>query len=140
MTTRGRKANLKVIEGGLTDAPEMPARIPEQMRPEWDAVVSDLAKRRVLTEAMLSVVETFVFAMLNFRQAQEAIEKHGVLVIGRDGLAKQNPAISLLGKSQGVVQRLSLELGLTPAARSRSDQSNKETDFGDDGQFSLLDL
>ncbi len=139
MSTRGRKADLKVIEGGLREMPAAPARIPEAMRPEWDFVVSDLKDRKLLTEAMLPVIETYVMALWNLRKAQEALDKHGVVVINEAGIMKQNPANTLLGKSQNVIQRLAAELGLTPAARSRDKMQGGKKD-NDDDLLSILDL
>jgi P27 family predicted phage terminase small subunit len=119
MSTRGRKAELKVIEGGLTEAPSVPSHIPDAMKSEWFAVVDDLRSRQMLTEAMSGTVDAYVMALWNMRKAQAAIELHGVLIDGGKGILKQNPAVSLLGKAQSTVQRMAAELGLTPAARSR---------------------
>ncbi|MBB3289909.1 MULTISPECIES: phage terminase small subunit P27 family [unclassified Rhizobium] len=119
MSTRGRKADLKVIEGGMTETPAVPAHIPDAMRSEWLAVVDDLRERQMLTEAMFGTVDAYVMALWNMRKAQEAIDLHGPLIDGGKGILKQNPAVSLLGKAQSTVLRLAAELGLTPAARSR---------------------
>ncbi|HEY0960653.1 MAG TPA: phage terminase small subunit P27 family [Novosphingobium sp.] len=122
MSTRGRKAELKVIEGGgVKDVPdEVPAHIPAAMHAEWLAIVADLKARRMLTEAMYGTVDSYVLALWNMRKAQEALDLHGPLVDGGKGILKKNPAATMLGKAQGTVTRLAAELGLTPASRSRS--------------------
>ncbi|MCM2440706.1 phage terminase small subunit P27 family [Agrobacterium vitis] len=122
MSTRGRKADLRVIEGGgMEQVPDgVPSHIPDEMRSEWLAVANDLKQRRMLTEAMFGSVDAYVMAMFNVRKAQEAIDKHGLLIDSGKGILKQNPAVSLLGKAQSAILRLSAELGLTPASRSRS--------------------
>lgn len=119
MSTRGRKADLKVIEGGLEDAPTAPSHIPADVVDTWNTIVADLTERQLLTEATLGSVETYVAALSTMRQAQKAITKHGVLVTGAEGAMKPNPASGLLWRSQAVVARLAAELGLTPASRSK---------------------
>jgi P27 family predicted phage terminase small subunit len=123
MSTRGRKAELRVIEGGAFDeaSPEgAPAHIPVEMQAEWQVIVDDLTARRILTEAMMGSVNAYVMAMFNARKAQSEIDKHGVLIPDAKGVLKKNPAIGFLGKSQSEILRLSAELGLTPASSSRS--------------------
>ena len=121
MSTRGRKPDLKVIEGGLEGQPDVPAHIPREMRDEWRAVADDLIARKLLTEAMFGSLDAYIMAQWNLRLAQKQIDTHGLLVpSGKDGVLKQNPAVSLLGKSQEAVMRLAAELGLTPASRAKT--------------------
>lgn len=141
MSTRGRKAELVVIEGGgMAKTPELVAsHIPAEMHAEWLAVVADLKGRGMLTEAMLGSVDAYVMAQFNMRKAQQAIEIHGALIDGGKGILKQNPAISLLGKSQSAILRLAAELGLTPASRSRGKmRAGGEKDPNDPKQVDMF--
>lgn len=143
MSTRGRKAELKVIEGGRTDEPEMtevPAHIPAEMHGEWLTVIDDLRARQVFTDAMLGSVDAYVMALFNMRRAQEALDKHGPLIDGGKGILKQNPAATLLGKAQNTVLRLAAELGLTPAARSRPRMTDPGKDDQGYGSRDLFDV
>lgn len=131
MSTRGRKAEFRVIEGGAqVDQPcdRAPDHINVAMHEEWLSVVSDLKRRKIYTDAMLGAVDTYIMALWNMRQAQSAIDEHGQLVTGPKGVLMKNPAVTLHGKAQATVMRLAAELGLTPAARSRP----KMKDDGDD--------
>ncbi|WP_275789113.1 phage terminase small subunit P27 family [Pararhizobium gei] len=119
MSTQGRKAELKVIEGGKTEVSPVPAHIPADMHQEWLTVCEDLRGRQMLTDAMGGTIDAYVMALWNSRKAQEALDKHGPLIDGGKGILKVNPASSMLGKAQSAVLRLSAELGLTPASRSR---------------------
>lgn len=136
---RGRKADLKVIEGGLVDElPPAPDHFSDVMASEWTAIVTELRDRKLLTVTMLGSVEMYVTALANVRKAQKAFDEHGVLVPGAEGALKPNPASGLLWRSQAIVARLAGELGLTPAARSKTifqPQKDKEDDL-----FSLLDI
>lgn len=135
MSTRGRKAELRVIEGGAMDeAPEMsPDHIPEEMRAEWQTIVDELKGRRVLSDAMMGSINAYVMAMFNARKAQAEVDKHGVLIPDAKGVLKKNPAIGFLGKSQSEILRLSAELGLTPASSSRSKMKSGGGGGGDGG-------
>lgn len=140
MSTRGRKADLVVIEGGLQDVPDAPAHIPVEMHSDWLAVVADLRDRKMLTEAVSGSVDAYVMAMWNARKAQEALTTYGTLIDGGKGILKQNPAVSLLGKSQSTILRLAAELGLTPAARSRKKMNDDQSGDDGDGQSDLFNF
>jgi P27 family predicted phage terminase small subunit len=139
MSTRGRKAELREIEGGLANLPPIPSHIHRDMHPEWIAVVKDLKDRKAITDAMLGSVDAYVMALRNMRIAQEAIDEHGPLIDGGKGILKQNPAVSLLGKSQSTVMRLAAELGLTPAARSRPKMGGGGDDKPGNPQSDMFD-
>ncbi|MDP9571475.1 UNVERIFIED_ORG: P27 family predicted phage terminase small subunit [Agrobacterium larrymoorei] len=134
MSTRGRKAELRVIEGGgADDVPEtVPAHIPTEMHGEWQTIVDELTARRIITEAMMGSVNAYVMAMFNARKAQVQIDTHGVLIADAKGVLKKNPAIGFLGKSQSEILRLSAELGLTPASSSRAKMKRSTNNDGDD--------
>lgn len=140
MSTRGRKAELQVIEGGLQTVPDVPAHIPPAVHAEWLSVVSDLKKRQVLTDAMLGAVESYVLAIHNMRQAQKSLDLHGALIDGGKGLLKVNPASSMLGKAQSTILRLSAELGLTPAARSRKNMKGDDDEGSSEQKDMFNDL
>lgn len=129
---KGRKPHLKVVETtedhSQFDPRErsdweqsVPDHIPAEMADEWRKVVYDLTGRKLLVGSMLGSVDAYILALWNARLAQKEIDKHGLLVAsGKDGVVKQNPAVSLLGKANEAVLRLATELGLTPASRSKA--------------------
>ncbi len=139
---KGRKPDLKVIEENVVkidDDFSAPDHIPEPMRNEWLTVSADLRERSLLTDAMNGSLDAYIMALWNMRRAQKQIDEHGELISDGRGSLKANPAINLLGKAQEVFLRLSTELGLTPAARSRAAfQPQKEKD--DDNIFSHAGL
>jgi P27 family predicted phage terminase small subunit len=136
---QGRKPNLKAIDGGLKGVPQVPDGIPEAMIAEWKVIAADMAKRKILTASGLGVLSTYVIALWTVREAQAAIAKHGVLVEAAARNLKPNPACALLAKSLEAVARLSAELGLTPAARSKAGFQPKGGP-ADDGAPTGLDL
>jgi len=136
---QGRKPDLKVIDGGLKGAPKAPDHIPADMVGEWKTIAADMAKRKILTSSALGVVSTYVIALWTVREAQAAIAKHGVLIEAATRNLKPNPACGLLAKSLEAVARLSAELGLTPAARSKAGFQTKGGP-ADDGAPTGLDI
>lgn len=136
---QGRKPQLRAIDGGLKGAPRVPEHVPEDMAGEWKVIAADMAKRRILTAAALGVLSSYVIALWSVRQAQAAIKKHGVLVKGAHQAMKPNPACGLLSKSLEAVARLGAELGITPAARSKTGLQPKGGQ-PDDGAPTGLDI
>lgn len=144
---KGRKPDLRLVEeqAEIVDASKVdtdlapPGHIPEAMHDEWRTVAADLAERKLLNDAMRGSLDAYVMTLWTMRQAQAALDKHGVLVDAGNGILKQNPAASMLGKARDASIRLATELGLTPASRSRKTMQPPKDDK-DGGQFSLLDI
>ena len=130
MTTRGRKADLKAIEGGLTGVPKCPASVPAEFATEWDAIALDMVGRQILTTPALGLLESYLVARWTVRQCQAAIQEHGLLVSTAHGMKKPNPASGTLSKALEATARLAAELGISPAARSKQGFSPKEKNNG----------
>ncbi|WP_276118381.1 phage terminase small subunit P27 family [Pararhizobium qamdonense] len=120
MAHRGVKPALKEIAGCLEAVPAMPSHLPLSMRQEWIVLATDLTNRKMITSATLGTLETYVRSLWLAREAQKAIEEHGLIVKTEKGSTKANPATTTLNESQTTIARLASELGLTPASRSRS--------------------
>lgn len=120
MTTRGRKAELKSIDGGLKGVPPAPAGISDILVPEWNAICADMIARQILTTPALGLVESYLIARWTVQEAQKAIAEHGVLTMTAHKMLKPNPACGLLSKSLEAIARLGAELGISPAARSKA--------------------
>lgn len=124
--TRGAKATLKAIDGGLKGVPKKPANLPISMDDEWNTIGAELVERKLLTASMLGILETYIVALWTVRECQKAIAEHGLLVTTAHQMMKPNPASGIMAKSMETVARLSAELGLTPAARSKSGFTGKD--------------
>ena len=116
---RGRKADLKAIDGGLKGVPTIPANLPLSMVDEWNAIAADMIARKILNTPALGLLESYLIARWTVQEAQKAIADHGVLTKTAHHMLKPNPACGLLSKSLEAVARLGAELGITPAARSK---------------------
>ncbi len=119
MSTRGRKAELKAIDGGLKGVPKHPANLPLDLIAEWEAICADMVARQILNTPALGLLESYLIARWSVQEAQRAIAEHGVLTKTAHQMLKPNPACGLLSKSLEAVARLGAELGISPAARSK---------------------
>ncbi len=137
MSTRGRKADLKAVDGGLAGVPRAPDVLPATLHGEWNAIAADMAERKILTTPSLGLLETYLLARWTVREAQAAIQAEGVLVKGAHGAPKPNPASGLLSKSLEAVARLGAELGISPAARSKGQFQPTKGGKGDDNLSDL---
>lgn len=117
--TRGAKATLKAIDGGLKGVPKAPADWREVEVSEWNLIAAELVERKLLTGSMLGILETYIVALWTVRECQKAMAEHGLMVKTAHGMLKPNPASGIMAKAMETVARLSAELGLTPAARSK---------------------
>jgi P27 family predicted phage terminase small subunit len=124
--TRGAKATLKAIDGGLKGVPKAPASLPESSVMDWNAAAAEMVERKLLSTAMLGILETYIVALWTVRECQKAIAEHGLLVTTAHQMMKPNPASGIMAKAMETVARLSAELGLTPAARSKQGFSGKD--------------
>ncbi|MDR7147051.1 phage terminase small subunit P27 family [Rhizobium sp. BE258] len=135
---RGKKAHLKAVDGGLSGVPKAPACIPDELVAEWDACGADMAARQILTASALGLLETYILARYQVRECHAAIKDHGLLVPTAHGMRKPNPASGMLKAALEAVARLSAELGISPAARSKPAFNPKEG--GKDDGWSDMDL
>lgn len=124
--TRGAKATLQAIDGGLKGVPKPPAEVPVAMVDEWQTVAADMVQRKILTGAMSGILSTYIIALWTVRECQKAMAEHGPMVKTAHGMMKPNPAHGMMAKAMDTVARLSAELGLTPAARSKQGFGGKE--------------
>lgn len=136
---RGRRPELKPIDGGLAKTAPCPAHIPEAARAEWNRVTADLKGRKLLTPASLGVVASYVIATWQVAKCVEAIEADGAFVKTKNGEPKPHPAHALINKANELIARLGAELGITPAARSRKGLQGTGEE-PDDGAPTGLDL
>ncbi len=123
---KGRKADLKAIDGGLKGVPHFKETLPKEMEADWNTIAAELVERKLLTASMIGILETYIIALWTVRECQKAIAEHGLLVETAHKMKKPNPASGMMAKAMETVARLSAELGLTPAARSKQGFQKKD--------------
>jgi len=132
---RGRKpkpTHLKAITGNPgkrplnahEPAPEIQIPdCPEQLGPlaqkEWNRLVGDLAKLRLITALDRAALAAYCGAYALWAEATEAIQKYGSMVKSPTGFPMQSPYVAIANRQAEMMMRIASEFGFTPASRSR---------------------
>lgn len=125
---RGRKPELKAIDGGLSRLPPAPAWLPTEAKAEWRRVVPGLRARRTVTREDLSMLEAYCLATGTVRRMQSTIATEGDMITTPKGDMKRHPAFQTMFQSLTESRRLAAELGLTPASRNKATASDNADD------------
>ncbi len=128
---RGRKPELKAIDGGLARLPPAPSWLPAEGKAEWRRVLPALKDRRTLTKADLPMLEAYCLAAGTVRRAQTSIATDGDLITTEKGDKRRHPAFQTLFQALTESRRLAAELGLTPASRNKAAASENDDELGD---------
>ena len=131
---RGRKAEVRSLDGALSKAPAAPSWLPEHGKKEWRRVVPQLVADRKIAAHELGTVEAYCLAVARTREAEAALQLHG-LTFQSDSGPKRRPETTILKENIEAARRLAAELGLTPASRTKNKggaPGNEDDDaFGD---------
>ena len=125
---RGRKPELRAIEGGLSRLPSAPSWLPREAKDEWRRVVPGLRQRRTLTREDLSMLESYCLAAGTVRRMQATIATEGDTIRTGRGEVKRHPAFQTMFQALTESRRLAAELGLTPASRNKAAATGGEDD------------
>ena len=98
--------------------PERPSWISQAAAEEWDRVMPDLVAMRTVRAADMAGLAAYCEAVARFRAASVIVAQTGPLVVGRDGLAHKNPAVTQARDASYEVRLWARESGLTPSSRS----------------------
>jgi P27 family predicted phage terminase small subunit len=121
--------------------PEAPESLKGYGREEWCRIAPELHRLGLLTVIDLQTLATYCHAYCRWRTAEETLTKaaendpvnHGLVITKPSGNTVLNPLVTAAEKAAGVMLRHAIELGFTPAARSRlhlSGNAEAENKFG----------
>lgn len=117
---RGRKAEVRALDGALGTVPPVPSWLPKHGKHEWIRVLPQLVADRKIAAHELQTVEAYCLAVANMRQAEAIVAKDGPTYISPHGEVKRHPATMLVKENIEAARRLAAELGLTPASRGKN--------------------
>jgi P27 family predicted phage terminase small subunit len=117
--SRGRKAEVRALDGALSSAPKAPAWLPAHGKSEWRRVLPQLVADRKIAAHELQTVEAYCVAVARMREAEEALQAHGLTFMSDSG-PKRRPETTILKENIEAARRLAAELGLTPASRGKN--------------------
>lgn len=97
----------------------------------WQRVVPQLCANNLLTVGDLHNVEAFCTAYARWRQAQDEINNHGVVVSHPEtGVLQKNPAVTVMNETARQLVTFGSLLGLDPSSRARLTGATKQEAVG----------
>jgi P27 family predicted phage terminase small subunit len=124
---RGRKPELAADRNALASVISAPGWLSKHAKAEWQRVMPDLTKRRILTSADLGGLESYCIAIGQVRETERLISKEGHVVETARG-PRAHPAVRIQSDAMTRARLLAAELGLTPVSRSRPAIRDDEND------------
>ncbi len=117
---RGRKAEVRALDGALRNVPKAPADMPDRARKEWRKVLGALVPQSKIADHELPIVEAYCRVVAHIGDCEAAIAEHGLTMVSPQGETKRRPETTLLKEYHATLARLAGELGLTPASRAKN--------------------
>lgn len=108
----------------LRDVPEPPYWMAETAAEVWHRVAPWLTETKILAATDLHNLEAFCVAYQRWREAQDDIDKNGLVVTGAQGGPMKNPACTVANESLRQVATFGAALGLDPSSRARLKPGN----------------
>ena len=101
------------------EIPECPSELGPVARREWDRLVGELGKLKLVTNLDRAALAAYCGAYALWSEATEAIQKYGTMVKSPSGYPIQSPYVAIANRQAELMMRISAEFGFTPASRSR---------------------
>jgi P27 family predicted phage terminase small subunit len=99
--------------------PDCPPELGPVARREWDRLVGELSKLRILTALDRAALASYCGAYALWAEAMEQIQKYGSMVKSPSGYPQQSPYLAIANRQAEIMMRIASEFGFTPASRSR---------------------
>ena len=99
--------------------PDCPPELSPSARKEWDRLAEELSALRMLTNLDRAALAAYCTAYALWAEANEAIQKYGVMIKSPQGFPIQSPYLSVANRQAEIMMRIASEFGFTPASRSR---------------------
>lgn len=124
-----KPAELKLLEGTFRNdrdttgpkpapvKPQYPSWLPRKAKLKWNELAPKLERLGLLTEVDGEEFARYCLYSVRQREAEEDVEKRGLLVPGEKGGLVKNPACQLARDYGTAASRLAAKFGLNPADR-----------------------
>ena len=130
---------LPVAEPDTFDAVPEELEKNELGKREWTRLAPMLRKARIITDGDRAVVIAVCQQWALYRTALEKVDTAGLVVTSPSGYPMPNPYIGIANKALQACLRMWIELGITPAARTKVEAVDGEGIGGRDDDFSEFD-
>ena len=97
---------------------------------KWDELHYTLEQMGTLSASYSSMMESYAMCYSLYYKSLARVNQYGILTTNSQGNLMRNPALIELHKSLDSIMKLQIEMGLTPASRSRVSivEQDKEVD------------
>jgi P27 family predicted phage terminase small subunit len=117
---------LTVVEGGGTPPPSKVPAAPDwikavRARALWSRLVPELLRRKQYIGLFEIELGRYCVSFGEYVEAQESIEKIGLIVKTPNGFPIQSPYVVIRNRQHEIMLRLAADLGLNPVAQMRLD-------------------
>lgn len=107
----------------IADAPEY---LSDDARIEWVRIIHELNVMGLLTTADMDIVGMVADITARYKKAQAQVDADGFTILTPNGYPVIHPSLTVVNKCIQQLQKLYVELGMTPSARSRLKVEPKE--------------
>jgi P27 family predicted phage terminase small subunit len=112
-------------------APPRPAFLVKEAKREWDRIVPELEALGMISRIDLACLAGYCVAFGRWCDAERELKRHGVLVTTPNGHTQPSPYLSIANKALEQLNKLVIQLGLSPASRPKV-AASPPTDNADD--------
>jgi P27 family predicted phage terminase small subunit len=99
--------------------PDCPPHLSAVARAEWDRVAATLHRMGVLTTVDRAALAAYCQSYGRWVEAEDQMKRTPAMLKTPSGYVQQSPWLSVANKQLELMGRYMVELGMTPAARSR---------------------
>ena len=100
-------------------APEPPDYLCEIALEEWNRIVPELLKLKLVSEIDRTGVILYCESYARWVTAIQDIKTLGTVVLTGSGTLMKNPAVNVANESLDAIRKMLVEYGMTPASRSK---------------------
>lgn len=120
-------------------APECPKWLTDDAKAEWERLAVHLETLGVLTEVDMAAFAGYCECFARWKEAEEFISKHGMIIKTPSGYFQQVPQVSISQTYLKLLLKFAVEFGLTPSSRSRIIAGDKLPESNDPMEWILFE-
>lgn len=99
--------------------PDIPTWISAKAQKHWDRLGPILLQNKLITVADGENFAVLCQAIATLEEASENMKREKMIVHNAAGTPIENPLLAIIRKNSEVIQKLSLQFGMTPASRAK---------------------
>lgn len=107
------------VPNQATRLPPAPAHLTDMGKKEWQRAGKLLHNLGLLTDIDLTALAGYCSTYAQWVDAQEHINKHGVLIKAPSGYPVQSPYLGIANRAMVEMRKWLVEFGMTPSSRTR---------------------